>query len=128
MFDDLIGIPFDDHGYGPDSYNCYGLAMEVRRRMERPIPKFADIAATAFDQVGAAMAQQIASSSWVRIPLPAYGAVMAIKSHPVWVNHVGVYLEDGWFIHIQSGLQVHKSRISSPEWKRRIQGYYEYVG
>ena len=27
--DDLLGVPYKVHGRGPDSYDCYGLVIEV---------------------------------------------------------------------------------------------------
>ncbi len=34
---DLLGLPYRDHGRGPDAYDCYGLAMEVERRMGKTL-------------------------------------------------------------------------------------------
>ena len=31
--DDLIGIPYREHGRDKDGYDCYGLCIEVARRM-----------------------------------------------------------------------------------------------
>ena len=36
--DDLIGKPYEGGGRGPDSYDCYGLVVEVESRMGRRVP------------------------------------------------------------------------------------------
>lgn len=34
---DLIGLPYFDNGRGPDGYDCYGLAIEVERRLGKEL-------------------------------------------------------------------------------------------
>lgn len=35
---DLIGRPFVRGGRGPDGFDCWGLVLEVRRRLRLPLP------------------------------------------------------------------------------------------
>jgi len=34
---DLIGVPYIDNGRGPDGYDCYGLAIEVEKRLGKTL-------------------------------------------------------------------------------------------
>lgn len=34
---DLIGRPYIENGRGPDGYDCYGLAIEVEKRLGRTL-------------------------------------------------------------------------------------------
>jgi len=36
-WDDLIGKPYELGGVGPESYDCFGLALEVLTRLEFPL-------------------------------------------------------------------------------------------
>ena len=42
-FDDLIGKPYLEGAVGPDHYDCYGLTMEVFKRLEWPLDIPAEI-------------------------------------------------------------------------------------
>lgn len=37
---DLLGKPFDYQGRGPEFYDCYGLLMEMHRRIGNEIPDY----------------------------------------------------------------------------------------
>ena len=34
---DLIGLPYCDNGRGPDGFDCYGLAIEVEKRLGKKL-------------------------------------------------------------------------------------------
>ena len=44
------------------------------------------------------------------------------------VNHTGVYVGNGKFIHIRENVGVCVDRVNSPAWKKQIEGFYEYIG
>ena len=39
MFSDLIGKPYKKNGRGPDSYDCYGICIEVCKRIGTKLPE-----------------------------------------------------------------------------------------
>lgn len=44
------------------------------------------------------------------------------------VGHVGYMLDDLNFIHITQGSRVTVEKITSPQWEKRIVGFYKYIG
>lgn len=34
---DLIGLPYQENGRGPEGYDCYGLAIEVEKRFGKKL-------------------------------------------------------------------------------------------
>lgn len=44
------------------------------------------------------------------------------------ISHVGYMLDEVMFIHIMEHSKVTVEKITSPQWERRIVGFYRYVG
>lgn len=119
---DLIGKPYKDEGRGPDSYDCYGLAIEVFRRcgIELPDYKIKPEQVEIIDEV-----IQI-HSGWEPVepkclPVPC---LITLKFNSTCSNHVGTYIGNGKFLHIAKNICVHCSDINSPAWRNNITGYW----
>ena len=121
---DLIGKPFVDGGRGPEAYDCWGLCVEVFRRQG---VELRDYKLCCHDSAGFDGLFQEALSQWERreepnIPAPS---VVAIRfNHPVFINHVGVYIGNGRFLHTREKTGVVVERIDSPCWRDRVEGFY----
>jgi len=126
MLRDLIGVPFDE-------MNCANLVINVFRRYGITLPdyEFNNIATSA------AMALQreqrisdaIGAADWVRVSWePTPPSLMVLRSSSGHVDHVGVYIGDGRFIHSDRRMGVIMNTVSDPRWKHRVAGYYEYTG
>lgn len=44
------------------------------------------------------------------------------------ISHVGYMLDEVMFIHIMEHSKVTIEKITSPQWERRIVGFYRYIG
>lgn len=122
QIDDLIGKPFVDGGRGPDEYDCYGLAMELFRRAGINLPE-QNICCMDTPKIAAEIENQ--RPTWVRLDAPLAPCMVAIRLSPGIVNHVGVYIGCGQFIHAyRNAGGVCVNRINEPIWKRRIEGFY----
>lgn len=120
---DLVGAPFADGGRGPDSYDCWGLVREVYRRYGVDLPNYTGCC---YDFVRFYEGFLEERPKWTRheppdIPTPA---VVAIRFNAPFVNHVGVYIGDGKFLHTREKTGVVIELIRSPAWRRRIEGFY----
>jgi cell wall-associated NlpC family hydrolase len=121
---DLLGVPFVDGRRGPDGYDCWGLVREVFRRYGVELP---DYKLCCRDSEGFNGLYAAELSRWTRreapdIPIPA---VVAIRfNHPVFVNHVGVYIGDSKFLHTREKTGVVIERTDAPYWRRIIEGFY----
>lgn len=132
-YTDLIGTPFANRGRDiSKGVDCYGLVMEIFKRCGHNIPEYtAD-----YDNVEAVneliAGKTAIKSNWKRLDAEhlVVPCLMAIRfGVPKGVvNHTGVYIGNGKFIHIRENTGVCVDRINSPAWKRQIEGYYEFVG
>lgn len=122
---DLIGAPFVDGGRDPETgLDCWGLAMEVFRRYGIQLP---DYRIGCLDETGIDDAAENSRSAWVRCerdaaPVPC---LLAIRfNNPKLINHTGVYLGAGRFIHTMQKVGVNISRVDDPAWRHMIEGFY----
>lgn len=127
MINNLIGKPFSEDGYGPDSYSCYGLAVEVFKIYGIEIPK-TNISVCACKVATEAEINKHVGLYWK----PVKGAVIdnhipcicLIKAHPGYAQHIGIYIGNGKMIHTSQakGTCIEKLR----DWKHKINGYYTF--
>lgn len=130
---DLIGVPFANRGRDiAKGFDCYGLVMEVYKRCGKHIPEYyADYNDT--KAVNKLITEKTAiKSNWEKVdinnmPVPCLLAISCGTPKGV-VNHTGVYIGNGRFIHIREKTGVCVDRINSPAWRRIIEGAYKYVG
>jgi cell wall-associated NlpC family hydrolase len=74
--DDLPGKPWERGGRGPGAYDCWGLVLEVRRRLALPLPP--DFASGAFGcEVARRLFHDVRPPGWVRGELCLGGILLA---------------------------------------------------
>lgn len=120
-YDDLVGLPFRDGGRGPDSYDCWGLVLELFRRRGIVLH---DYCCSSESTAGVARLMGQGRAEWRRLEAPEPGCLVAIRMLDVgWANHCGMCLGEGRFIHAYSeetGVVIDRLR----RWGPRIAGYY----
>jgi cell wall-associated NlpC family hydrolase len=121
--DDLVGKPFKPGACGPDKFDCWGLAREVWSHYGEELPDYR--------VAHAAMPGRIEEVKplWIRyengeIPVPSLVAIRNDDSGHGFLNHVGVYIGNGQFIHAVESGGVQITRINHPWWRGRIEGFY----
>lgn len=117
---DLIGKPFKYGGRGPDSYDCWGVVMEMMRRNGVSVPDYGH--ATDHRTIAAMMLG--AKPQWEPCK-PQPGALLLIRVKGLHC-HVGFQVAENYFIHAMEAPGVCVERISL--WENKIEGFYRYVG
>lgn len=124
-YDDLIGLPFKENGRGPDVYDCYGVAIEVNRRLGKEIPDYAILVA----QVVEVIQQEVDNHKheFMRVSKPEPGDIVLIRSEPGSGDHFGVIVGRSVFLHASARTgDVHRVRLDHPFYRDRIEGIYRY--
>jgi cell wall-associated NlpC family hydrolase len=127
-YDDLIGKPFKYGGRGPDEYDCYGLMMEVFRRMGVKLP---DYFSTDQDDANAVQITDGVAQDWQRIAEPEVGCGVTLRlscDHPTLTTHVGVVVDADLFLHTRAKVGVVAERLSHPVWQRKVTGFFRFAG
>lgn len=101
---ELVGIPYENGAYGPNSFNCWGLLYYVQKeyfnvKMPRAPLGNADQCRLMFDT-------RINSGQWTSVEVPRHGdgALLRGGDEP----HVGIYLDfdGGGILHALEGVGV----------------------
>lgn len=124
LLDDLIGKGFAYGGRGPHQYDCYGLAIEVFRRMGKHLPE---------DYMSVCEPAKIATTieegkkHLRKISEPVKGCLVMFKIVPPYVSHLGVVLENNRFIHVFQKRMVCIEQLDGIYWRNKIAGYYDLI-
>jgi len=117
---DLVGIPYKNHGRDASGMDCYGLVIEVLRRMGINMPDvfYPDTRNETNHEILQILENGIPNT---KLDKPEEGAVVEIlvMGQP---SHVGVCLGDGTFIHAMKKIGVVIEPLS--RYRHRIKGFY----
>jgi cell wall-associated NlpC family hydrolase len=64
--------------------------------------------------------------AWRPCP-PEVGAVVALRNSPGVVNHVGIIVGPGQFLHTLKTVGAHLDWLYSPRWRQRVAGTYAWT-
>ena len=125
---DLIGIPFANRGRDKKTgLDCYGLVQEFYRKFGVEVPEYyADF--NDAERIQTLIADNTKGYPWKRISEPIVPCLIAMRFGNKYVNHTGVYVGAGKFLHTRDKIGVCVDRISNPIWRKVIVGFYKYVG
>jgi cell wall-associated NlpC family hydrolase len=130
MFKDVskfIGIPFVNGGRDFNGCDCWGLVKLVYKEMyniDLPDYKISCFAGREInDEIRKAM------KVWKNLKEPQEPCVviMSISNNPCFINHCGVYIGNGMFLHSILKQNSHLDRLDHPFWRNKIKGFYAYV-
>jgi hypothetical protein len=118
LLDSYLGKPYVWAEEGPDAFDCSGLTYNIYGSMGIDIPRVAR------DQ--AKMGKQIAFKNLHYGDLIFFGST---NKRSKYINHVGIYLGEGWFAHASS--KDRKVTIShfdkEPVYKKRMKMCKRYL-
>lgn len=98
-----LGKKWTVDGFGPDTFNCWGLVWWVyRKHFNCELPKFT-ISPDANAEVVRAFTFASGSAEWFELPKPLDGCLVGMSSHKL-IHHVGIYLA------VDGGMILHSSR------------------
>jgi cell wall-associated NlpC family hydrolase len=105
----LVGAPYRFGGASPEGFDCSGLVLYTHGRMGLSVPR------TAAEQQRAARPVQLREL--------APGDVVFFRIGGATVDHVGVYVGGGRFVHApRSGRPVISDALDDPFYERRFAG------
>ena len=118
FYADLIGKPFIEYGRGPAAYDCFGLFIEIQRRLGRRV---IDCIANP-DTL-----DEVIQDDWIETVYPKPGDGILIRSvDPRY--HVATVLDGSkmTMVHVDRNRHVCEERFDDVLWARRILGFYTW--
>ena len=95
---DLLGKPYSPHGRGPDSFDCYGLVIEVEKRYGIDLPDF-DYQSYSEQFITGHFSTLQASNHALKIDVLVEGAVVLFENMQGFKTHIGVYIGNNQIVH-----------------------------
>jgi hypothetical protein len=124
MLLDLLNKQFEYGARGPNTFDCYGLLMEVYRR--RGIILEDLISPDNKGLINAVVEEK--KIDWIQIDKPEPFCAVTFKVKGLYSTHIGVILPDlNSFIHCIEKKQVAIEKLNHLLWKNRISGFYKYA-
>lgn len=125
-YTDLLSSPFVDGGRDSRTgLDCWGLVRLCFIRCGITLPDY-PIGCMETQRIYDEMEQQ--RPEWLPVDAQTDKYVPALVvmrlAQVVMVNHVGVYVGQGKFLHTERNKGVHIDRIDAPWWRRHIEGFY----
>lgn len=113
-YKDLIQKPYLENGCGPDGYDCWGVAVEINKRLGVVLPKLEEVIVSEFKRIDP------------KDFLP--GDIVYVFNPDSRFRHVGVLINKTEMLHVTSasGLGVKRTRLDHP--LLNIVGVYRYNG
>lgn len=99
--DDLLGIPFKLHGRDISGYDCYGLVIEVERRLGHKMVDLYTIYESGNNEkaLDENVRNIIYGCKLVKATEPKFGDILFFYDSKYRICHIGVLLEKDDFIH-----------------------------
>lgn len=119
---DLIGKEFELGGRGPIKFDCWGLCLEVGKRVGILYPE--EFTPDNTEQQDESIRKGI-DKDFERIDKPEPYCIVTFKIKPVFVDHCGIVLPDcRKFLHTMAGHHVSVNRLDHKILSRKIEGFY----
>jgi len=124
--DGYSDLCFKERGRDRDGVDCWGLVcMYYKDVFNLNLQDHLDCYETTKDpSIVERMSEQI-GDPWVDVLAPKQGDVVLCRmaSRPM---HVGVYIDGGFMLHIESGNSPVLEKIKCLKWTKRIAGFYRH--
>ncbi len=119
-----IGLPFEDGGRGPHSYDCWGLIKAVYAdRLGVDLPSYGEISARDLIRVSRQM-EGSKDDGWVECgPVPLAVALMTTTATGRRIAHVGVMVDERRVMHVMRATLTAVVPVSHFSVAGRIVGY-----
>lgn len=125
LINKYLGTPFKHLGRSLDGLDCYGLLIMIYKDLEIPL-----IDMEQYDEKWAQKGENYFIENyhkqWEEVKNYRIFDVILFKNGSDLLNHIGIVLSGGKFIHsaIRAGTLI--NRITDPKWFPRIQGFYRF--
>lgn len=127
IIEKYLGVPYKHHGRDLSGLDCYGLILKVFEEWGVRLWDINEDYDLEWSWQGKDLFIQNCAREWERVSDARFMDVVCFKNGKNVVNHAGVYLSMGKFIHaVKAGVVV--SRITDIQWQKRFVGFYRYKG
>jgi len=122
IYINLLGKPFQLGGRGPIYYDCWGICLEIGRRVGIEYPD--DFTPLGTEEQDKAICSGL-DKDFIKLEKPEPYCIVTFKVTPPFVDHCGIVLSDcKHFLHIMRGHSVAVQRLDHKILAKRLDGFY----
>jgi cell wall-associated NlpC family hydrolase len=121
-YDDLLTRRYEEFCSELGDDGCYGLGMEINRRLGKPLPDFRLLALNIANQEKIERFRP----GFEKINFPEPGDLVLIRAMDMESYHIGIIIESGYFLEATKEAGVRRVRLNNLMVKDRIEGIYRY--
>lgn len=118
----FIGIPYVSHGRSFEGCDCFGMYWLVLCEHGVQVPSYDSAYIDAAERQETRRAIEENVSDWVEVETPEEGDAVLLRAP----SHIGVYLIGGQMLHVREGVCACVESLDSPEYRRRVKGFYRH--
>jgi cell wall-associated NlpC family hydrolase len=121
----LNGKPFKDLGRGPDSFDCWGVVIYVRRMHGLYTP---DYGVSSEDEEAICSEFNLRKADWIEVPKEKGSKIcdVILFKRSDGGLHFGVVVEDGYFAQANALFGFHLCRLGNPILFDQIKAFYRF--
>ncbi len=121
-----IGIPYKEKGRDLDGIDCWGLVRLVyKQEYNISLPSFSgEYIQQDVDRIQDLISQY--KEGWEPLEKPSEGCLVLFRILGT-ESHIGVAISSTHFLHAREGQDSAIESFDSPQWNKRIIGYFKYV-
>lgn len=126
-YNDLIGIPFGEHGDGVTSINCFDLMRSAFLKHGIKVPP-TNISVCSCKEASNREIYKNLIRSWEQIskPEPPCGVLISSVDQN-FANHIGVFIGKNRILHITKNTDSIIERMY-PKFEHKVIGFYRFIG
>ena len=122
LFNDLFTARYELLARGPDAYDCYGLVLEVSKRLGIDLPE--NILYTHANDAQESFEAQ--RDNFILLTRPELYCLVAIEYIPGYITHVGIMITREKFLHMTRAHGVLLTSLNDLRWKTKLRGFYKW--
>lgn len=129
MFNEYLGIPFEEKGRTREGLDCWGLVILMyAERLGISLPDLSTNYSNTLDGEGINAAYIAEAQRKWAVVEPGQESVMDVGVFNVrgLPSHVGICIGNKQMIHIQQGIDVSIESYNHKRWCNRLVGFYRY--
>lgn len=123
-YNDLIGIPFSEHGDGITGINCHELMRKGFAKHGIDVPE-TNLSVCASKVASNREITNKLLEEWKPINRPVVPCGILISSSSA--HHIGVYVGENRILHVSMNTNSTIERLY-PKYKNRVLGFYRFIG
>lgn len=125
-YSDLIGRPFREFGRGPEAYDCFGLWIEINKRLGIKVLDYGQLIGENSETICKKADEYRPKFTKIKEPQP--GDLILFRTDTGLTDHIGVIVQPGLFLHVLKKQGILCTYLDNYFWRGRIEGLYRYAG